>query len=218
MSKKNLKLKYSFSFQEILWLLIGIGRIMAHLTRYYMYENIKKVLIKNSCFPIQGNVLGISGINSFYKMIDMKKSEMTETEYPNLDMQNLPYSDDRFDFVISDQVVEHLEDPQKAIKESYRVLNSGGIAIHTTCFINSIHFCPNDFYRFSPDGLKYLCNDFSEMLICNGWGNRIAILLCFLSDKFRFKIIPDKRWSLWRYIASYNEKEYPIVTWVIAKK
>jgi len=31
--------------------------------------------------------------------------------------------------VISDQIIEHLKDPQKAIKESYRALKEDGIAI-----------------------------------------------------------------------------------------
>ncbi len=30
-------------------------------------------------------------------------------------MQDLPYDNDTFDFVISDQVLEYLEDPRKAI-------------------------------------------------------------------------------------------------------
>ena len=183
-----------------------------------MYERIRKVLTENSYFPIRGRVLGISGISSFYKMLDMKGSELTEVEYPDVDMQNLPYGDNSFDFVISDQVIEHLEDPKEAMKESCRVLNKGGIAIHTTCFINYIHRCPKDFWRFSPDALRYLCMDFSEILQYEGWGNRVAILLCFLSERFRFMRISEDKWSIRRLIATYNEENYSIVTWVVAKK
>ncbi|MBC8434348.1 class I SAM-dependent methyltransferase [Desulfobacula sp.] len=167
---------------------------------------------------MKGNILGISGIGNFYPLIDMRNVELTEVNYPEADMQHLPYEDNGFDFVISDQVIEHLEDPKKAIKESYRVLNKDGIAIHTTCFINYIHSCPKDFWRFSPDALRYLCQGFSEILHCEGWGNRIAILLCFLSDRFRFMRIPEIKWSIRRLIATYNEEKYPIVTWVVAKK
>jgi ubiquinone/menaquinone biosynthesis C-methylase UbiE len=103
----------------------------------------------------------------FVHQLISKNAEVLDVQYPE------------FDFVISDQVIEHLEDPKKAVKESYRVLKKGGVAIHTTCFINYIHFCPKDFRRFSPDALRYLCKDFSEILQCEGWGNRIAILLCF---------------------------------------
>ncbi len=179
-----------------------------------MYKSIKKYFNN----PISGKVLGVSGISSFYPIIDMRNSKITEISYPEIDMQNLPYKDNAFDFVISDQVIEHLENPQKAINESYRVLKTGGIAIHTTCFINYIHCFPKDFWRFSPDTLKYLCRDFSEILLLGNWGNRFAILLCFLSEYFRYMKIPDNRCGLRNLIATYNEERYPITVWIIAKK
>ena len=185
-----------------------------HLTRYFMYKRIKE------CFneKITGNILGISGIKNFYPLINVDNSELVEVEYPMVDMQALPYNDNSFDFVISDQVIEHLENPPKAIYESYRVLKKGGIAIHTSCMMNYIHPSPNDFWRFSPEALRYLCEDFSRVLQCEGWGNRIAILLCFTSNIFRHMSIPECKLSLrWR-IATLNEKRYPIVTWIVAIK
>ncbi len=167
--------------------------------------------------PMKGKILGISGIKNFFPFIDIESAELTEVDYPEVDMQNLPYKDDNFDFVISDQVIEHLENPKKAILESYRVLRSGGIAVHTTCFMNYTHPFPKDFWRFSPDALKYLCRNFSEILQCEGWGNRIAVLFCFYG-RLRSMSIPESKMTIRRKIATWNEKEYPIVTWVIARK
>lgn len=184
-----------------------------HLTRYYMYTSIRDALKQ----PLKGMILGISGIKNFYPLIDMENSKLIEKEYPDIDMQELPFDGNTFDVVISDQVIEHLEDCQRAIRESHRVLKEGGIAIHTTCFINYIHPCPGDFWRFSPDALRYLCRDFSQVVHCGSWGNRAAILLCFLSDRLRLMSIPETR-GLRHFIATYNEERYPIVTWVIARK
>jgi SAM-dependent methyltransferase len=191
---------------------------MPHLTRQNMYKQIKECLIKNQLFPMKGNILGISGINQFYPFIDFNDSILEEVNYPDVDIQNLPYSDDSFDVIISDQVLEHIEDPQRAFRESFRVLRRKGISIHTTCFFNFIHKYPNDFWRFTPDALLYLSTDFSEVLDCKGWGNRIAILLCFLGNRFRLLNIPETKWSLRNLIANYNETQYPIVTWIITKK
>lgn len=181
-----------------------------------MYRRIKE------CFRehIEGKILGISGIKNFYPFIDMENAEIMETQYPDVDMENLPLNDNTFDFVISDQVIEHLQNPKKAVHESYRVLKKGGIAVHTTCFMNYIHPSPIDFWRFSPDALRYLCEDcgFSQILQCEGWGNRIALLICFVSDRFRSMSIPRTRWSLRHLIATLNEEKYPIVTWIVAKK
>lgn len=183
-----------------------------------MYKRIIECLKENRLLPLKGRILGISGITNFYPFIDKKNSEIIETEYPDVDMQNLSFNNDLFDFVISEQVIEHLKNPQKAISESYRVLKRGGIGIHTTCFVNYFHPSPEDFWRFSSHALRYLCKDFSEILQCEGWGNRIALLLCFVSDKFRFMKIPETKWGLLHFISTYNEERYPIVTWVVIKK
>ncbi len=179
---------------------------MAHLTRYYMYKRIRECLKENNYLPIRRKILGISGIKNFYSLIDRENSELIETEYPKVDMQNLPYKDNSFDFVISDQVIEHLDDPKKAIGESSRVLKKDGIAIHTTCFIIYLHPSPKDFWRFSSEALKFLCQDFSKILQPEGWENRIAISLCFLNDRFRLMSIPVTKWSIRHLIATCNEK------------
>jgi len=187
---------------------------MVHLTRYCMYKRIKE------CFkePVTGKILGISGIKNFYPSIDMKNAEIIEVQYPSVDMQNLPFKNNIFDFVISDQVIEHLENPQKAVDESYRVLKNGGVAIHTTCFMLPIHLAPQDYWRFTPDALLCLCHNFSEIQQCNGWGNKVAYLLCVISHRFQFMEIPESKWSIRRWLASWNDTRYPILTWVIAKK
>jgi ubiquinone/menaquinone biosynthesis C-methylase UbiE len=190
---------------------------MSDLVRYYMYKRIHGYFQN----PLKGKILGISGIDNFRSLIDIN-AEVLDVKYPEIDLQQLPYSDNTFDYIITDQVLEHLKNPQKAINESYRVLKKGGIAIHTTCFINYLHPCPMDFWRFSTDALKYLCREFSEMLFCEGWGNRVAIFLFFfpnrLRDKLRLTTIPGPGWSIRRYIANWNENGFPIVTWIVAKK
>lgn len=84
--------------------------------------------------------------------------------------------------------------------------------------MNYFHPALKDFWRFSPDALRSLCKEFTEVLQCEGWGNRMALLLCFLGDRFRAMEIPDTKFSVRRLIATYNENRYPISTWIIAKK
>ena len=43
----------------------------------------------------------------------------------------LPFEDNRFDFVISSQVLEHVMDYAATFREILRVLNPGGISLHT---------------------------------------------------------------------------------------
>ncbi len=184
-----------------------------YLVRYHMYECVKR------CLPggISGRVLAVSGIGSFSAMLS-EPVEVTETSYPEVDMLDLPYGDGQFDFVISDQVLEHLEDPWQAVRESHRVLREGGIAVHTSCLINYIHPSPLDLWRFTPDGLRCLCRDFSDIIECGGWGNRAFILLAFLNWRFMYMTVPEGRPSLRRALATFNEPRFPISTWVVARK
>jgi len=68
----------------------------------------------------------------------------------------IPAEDASFDSAICTAVLEHLEEPELALRECYRVLKPGGVAIYSVPFIWHLHEEPRDFYRFSKYGLKYL--------------------------------------------------------------
>jgi SAM-dependent methyltransferase len=53
-------------------------------------------------------------------------------------------------------VLEHLEEPEEALRECHRVLRAGGFAVYSVPFIWHLHEEPRDFYRFSKYGLQYL--------------------------------------------------------------
>lgn len=186
-----------------------------HLTRYSMYKNISKVFTQKK---MSGAILGIDSIESFYSMINKKNSKITEVYYPEVDIHRLPFKDKTFDYVISDQVLEHVSDPFLAVAETYRVLKPGGIAVHASVFTTPVHKCPEDYWRYTPDGLRRLCKDFSEVLECGSWGNRIVQIIALLSDRLRFTPIPDRKFSLRNFIATWNEERYGITSWIVVRK
>jgi ubiquinone/menaquinone biosynthesis C-methylase UbiE len=69
---------------------------------------------------------------------------------------NIPAEDESFDSAICTAVLEHLEEPEIALRECFRVLRPGGFAIYSVPFIWHLHEEPRDFYRYSKYGLKYL--------------------------------------------------------------
>lgn len=68
----------------------------------------------------------------------------------------IPSADQEFDSALCTAVLEHLEEPEKAIGECHRVLKPDGVAIYSVPFIWHLHEEPRDFYRFSKYGLRYL--------------------------------------------------------------
>lgn len=69
---------------------------------------------------------------------------------------SIPAENSSFDSAICTAVLEHLEEPEQAIRECHRVLKPGGVAIYSVPFIWHQHEAPRDFFRYSSYGLKYL--------------------------------------------------------------
>lgn len=186
-----------------------------HLTRYYMYQRLGE-----SCanlFSPEARILSISNSQEILNVIGLSKASPVNACYPDYNILSLPFEDDSFDIVVSDQVIEHIEgDPQKAINETRRVLRKGGMAIHTTCFMNPIHEHPVDLWRFTPFCLAYLHRDWDKIVECAGWGNLLAFLLMNLG--LRMTPIPNARWHPLHKIATTNDKAFPIVTWIAVIK
>jgi ubiquinone/menaquinone biosynthesis C-methylase UbiE len=119
---------------------------------------------------------------------------------------SLPFSDESFDYVVSDQVLEHIEGaPQGVMDESFRVLRRGGWVVYTTCFINPIHLEPNDFWRFTPDALALLARKFSRVVDCGGWGNPYVWVVVWLG--LRFDGVPESSWHPLHNLAMRNDPE-----------
>jgi SAM-dependent methyltransferase len=185
-----------------------------HITRYYMYHRLSRFrVIKQR----NAKVLSISHSVQLCTILGFDHSQIIEANYPDYDILGLPFQDNEFDYVVSDQVLEHVQgDPQQAIDETFRVLKPGGTAIHTTCFINPIHGAPNDYWRFTPYALTLLCKRFSKIVEVDGWGNPLVWVVVWLG--LRFEGIPESRWHPLHKLATYHDPIWPIITWVIAQK
>lgn len=86
------------------------------------------------------------------------------------DIHDLPLEDNSVDAVICIAVLEHVEEPQRAARELYRVLKPGGYCYIYVPFLFYYHPMKGyyqDFYRFTEDGVRYLVRDFSEVEVQN---------------------------------------------------
>jgi len=76
-------------------------------------------------------------------------SKLPDIEIKKGIAEEIPYDNDSFDFVVADQVVEHLADPSSIFKEARRVLDDRGllcISVPNAIFYEETHFF--DFYWF----------------------------------------------------------------------
>jgi len=72
------------------------------------------------------------------------------------DGKKIPFQDGEFDSIITNQVLEHVFNPDVFILEVNRVLKDGGILLISIPFIWDEHEQPYDYARYSSFGLKYL--------------------------------------------------------------
>jgi SAM-dependent methyltransferase len=84
------------------------------------------------------------------------------------------------DCIIALEVMEHVQDPYRAIKSCRAALSQGGLLIISTPWVIPIHDRPNDFLRFTPAALNLMLNDFANVRILargNYYDSLVALML-----------------------------------------
>jgi len=84
--------------------------------------------------------------------------------------ESLPYDQSSFDLVLCTQVLEHADDPSEVVREIFRVLAPGGLALVSTHGVFLYHPDPpesdRDYWRWTHSGLAKLfreCADWSAV-------------------------------------------------------
>ena len=72
------------------------------------------------------------------------------------DARHLPFRASVFDLVVSQETVEHVSDPFKAVREMVRVLRPGGRIYLQVPFVIGYHPGPEDYWRFTRAGVSEL--------------------------------------------------------------
>lgn len=80
--------------------------------------------------------------------------------FPNVDVVGdaycLPYAQGSVDAVCCEAVLEHLEFPDRAVSEMYRVLKPGGQVFSATPFLQLFHAYPDHYQNFTLEGHRRL--------------------------------------------------------------
>jgi SAM-dependent methyltransferase len=79
------------------------------------------------------------------------------------DAHQLPFDDDSFDYVWCNAVLEHVPYPMQVASEIGRILKPEGLAFIQVPFLENVHGWPDDYYRFTLQGLRVLFKDIEEV-------------------------------------------------------
>ena len=92
-----------------------------------------------------------------YITINHKSIKYHNQSVNNYDLNTKTSLDDTYaDTIIALNILEHLYAPQTFLNECYRVLKDDGTLVLNVPFQHYLHEAPNDYFRFTPYGLKYL--------------------------------------------------------------
>ncbi len=84
--------------------------------------------------------------------------------YPGVDIvtngNSIPLPDNSVARIVSDNVLEHVDDPHGAVREMHRLLSSGGTVYVSTPFLYPFHSSPSDHQRWTVLGLERLFSEF----------------------------------------------------------
>jgi SAM-dependent methyltransferase len=133
------------------------------------------------------------------------------TRYPGFDLEAEPLAE-RFDLVIAEHVLEHLRHPHRAARNAMAMLRPGGAFLVVTPFLYRVHPCPDDFSRWTENGLAQLLAGAGfplESTVTGSWGNRA----CVRSTLTRHEHRSYNRWVH----PLRDEREFPVVVWALAR-
>lgn len=113
--------------------------------------------------------------------------------FPEVDViasaRQLPFRDDSIDGIVSESMFEHVFNPNDVAKEAVRVLKPNGLLYVSVPFIHPYHASPNDFTRWTIDGLKNLFEDLEPVktgVRSGPWSALLMFLAYWLGVIFSF--------------------------------
>lgn len=155
--------------------------------------------LNTNLYKFKGSVLDVGcGIMPYREMILQKNKNVTE--YTGLDFDNalhkeyalvkpdllwdgitINLSDNSVDTVLVTEVLEHCAEPEKVLKEIYRVLKPGGILFLTVPFLWNLHLIPFDEYRYTSFSLRRLLSASGfidiDLRALGGWDASLAQMI-----------------------------------------
>lgn len=143
--------------------------------------------LHHHCGKISGRVLSIgSGSDAdnqgdFYRNYFPRASSYTTSDVSEcsscdltLDIRSMPQiGDESYDCIFCSGVLEHVDDCYRGLREITRILKNDGFLILGLPFRQALHMAPQDFWRFTEFGVKYMLRESYEIVDFIGIDNRV---------------------------------------------
>jgi ubiquinone/menaquinone biosynthesis C-methylase UbiE len=124
------------SIPQLAWYQWKCSEMEKRLLRHFdsaRYDS--SCILEIGCGPIgiinyinEGTLYGLDPLEDFYGSNEtLTKLRNKRVQYIVGSGEQIPFDDGSFDLVISDNVIDHVSDPNEVMREIYRVLKKGGL-------------------------------------------------------------------------------------------
>jgi SAM-dependent methyltransferase len=122
------------------------------------------------------------------------------------DMQMIPSQS--YDTALCLEVLEHVPNPLLAVREVFRVLRESGLFIVSVPHLSRLHMEPQDYYRFTRYGIKYMLEAVGFQVVrlekrgglFSFVGNQVATVVLGLT--WRIPLVGGIAWLLNRWLVT----------------
>jgi SAM-dependent methyltransferase len=182
---------------------VALGYRFDHWVRVVAIDDWKRFLASLPVGSLNALEISPSGVSLWrssgfasYKSVQFPEFDITRETLP-----------ETFDVIIAEQVFEHLRDPYAAARNVRSMLSDRGVFLISTPFLIQVHGFPDDFTRWTPNGLRAFLETCGFTAEVKSWGNRKAASANF------------EKWSAYGWRRDLrNEPDFPIVVWAYARK
>jgi len=137
----------------------------------------------------------------------------------------LGIADDSVDLILSQAVLEHVPDPQRAVDEMVRILRPGGLLYIEVAFMQPLHAVPSHYMNVTPFGVDYLCRDLERVAggVFGGlsetveWIGRLVDAQSKIGDE-RFSAVLDSLRLLDGQLSDDELRQAASAVWLLGRK
>jgi SAM-dependent methyltransferase len=130
---------------------------------------------------------GVVNVGSGPRRLDSSVQNIDKFDYKGVDIvadieKRVPLENSSVSGIVCDNVLEHLSNPESAIREFHRILRPDGLVYISTPFYYPFHPSPSDFTRWTKEGLLNLFEEFEivEIGVRSGPFSALSVTLSYL--------------------------------------
>lgn len=192
------KLKKLYINEQFNPRIIGLFINPFYFARKGLYQNVSKLIsnLNGKLLDIGCGIKPYESITNVDEYIGLEIDDEGSRQHKFADIfydgKTIPCRDKEFDSILSNQVFEHVFNPNDFLKEINRVTKMEGVFLITVPFVWDEHEQPYDYARYSSFGLKHILSENGFEIVEHRKSNNGLKVIFQLINAYIYKVTLTK--------------------------